>query len=61
TVAEIYGADEAFLTGTAAEIMPIREVNKRMIGEGQFRPIAEKLLKEFKKTVRDPKQGTPIQ
>ncbi|MCW4020406.1 MAG: branched-chain-amino-acid transaminase, partial [Candidatus Bathyarchaeota archaeon] len=36
TVAEIYGADEAFLTGTAAEIMPIREVNKRMIGEGQF-------------------------
>ena len=60
TVFELYGADEAFLTGTAAEIMPIREVNKRKIGEGKMGPVTEKLLKEFGKVVMDPKQGIPI-
>jgi branched-chain amino acid aminotransferase len=60
TVAELYAADEAFLTGTAAELMPIREVNKRQIGEGKMGPVTERLLKEFMKVVRDPKQGTPI-
>jgi branched-chain amino acid aminotransferase len=60
TVAELYAADEAFLTGTAAEIMPIREVNKRQIGLGQIGLVTERLLKEFNKIVKDPKQGTPI-
>jgi len=60
TIAELYAADEAFLTGTAAELMPIREVNKRQIGEGKMGPVTERLLKEFLKIVRDPKQGTPI-
>lgn len=60
TVAELYGAEEAFLTGTAAEIMPIREVNKRKIGEGKIGPVTEKLLEEFNRIVRDPKEGTPI-
>lgn len=60
TVAELYAADEAFLTGTAAELMPVREVNKRQIGEGKMGPVTERLLKEFLKVVRDPKQGTPI-
>jgi branched-chain amino acid aminotransferase len=60
TVAELYAADEAFLTGTAAEIMPIREVNKRQIGLGQIGPVTERLLREFNKIVKDPKQGTPI-
>jgi branched-chain amino acid aminotransferase len=60
TVADLYGADEAFVTGTAAEVMPIREVNRRRIGEGKIGPVTEKLLEEFKNTVRDPKQGTPI-
>lgn len=60
TVAELYAADEAFLTGTAAEIMPIREVNKRKIGEGKIGPVTERLLEEFNKYVRDPKNGTPI-
>jgi len=40
--------------------MPIREVNKRQIGEGKMGPVTERLLKEFLKIVRDPKQGTPI-
>ncbi|MEM2150237.1 MAG: branched-chain-amino-acid transaminase, partial [Candidatus Bathyarchaeia archaeon] len=43
TVTELYSADEAFLTGTGAEIMPIREVNKRRIGEGKMGPITEKI------------------
>ena len=60
TVAELYAADEAFLTGTAAEIMPIREVNKRQIGTGRIGPVTEKLLKQFMEIVKDPKQGTPI-
>jgi branched-chain amino acid aminotransferase len=60
TVAELYAADEAFLTGTAAELMPIREVNKRQIGQGKMGPVTERLLKEYTKVVRDPKQGTPI-
>jgi len=60
TVAELYGADEAFLTGTAAEIMPIREVNRRKIGEGRMGPITEKLLQEFEKIVRDPRNGIRV-
>ncbi len=60
TVAELYAADEAFLTGTAAELMPIREVNKRQIGEGKMGPVTERLLKEFGAFVKDPKHGTPI-
>ncbi|TNF99494.1 MAG: branched chain amino acid aminotransferase, partial [Gammaproteobacteria bacterium] len=40
---EVYIADEAFFTGTAAEVTPIREVDNRTIGEGKRGPITEKL------------------
>lgn len=40
---EVYIADEAFLTGTAAEITPIREVDGRTIGKGTQGPITERL------------------
>lgn len=40
---EVYIADEAFFTGTAAEVTPIREVDGRTIGEGGRGPITEKL------------------
>jgi branched-chain amino acid aminotransferase len=40
---EVYIADEAFLTGTAAEVTPIREVDARIIGIGSRGPITEKL------------------
>jgi len=59
TVAELYGADEAFVTGTAAEVMPIKEVNKRQIGEGKMGPVTRKILEEFRKVTRDPKNGIP--
>nr|WP_178055130.1 branched-chain amino acid transaminase [Methylophilus methylotrophus] len=40
---EVYSADEAFFTGTAAEVTPIRELDNRAIGEGTRGPITEKL------------------
>jgi branched-chain amino acid aminotransferase len=40
---EVYIADEAFFTGTAAEVLPIRELDGRAIGSGQRGPITEKL------------------
>jgi len=60
TVAELYNADEAFLTGTAAEVMPIREVNKRQIGEGKMGPVTRRILKKFMEYTRDPNNGIPI-
>ncbi len=44
---EVYCADEAFFTGTAAEITPIRELDNRAIGDGQRGPITEKLQALF--------------
>ncbi len=40
---EVYIADEAFFTGTAAEVTPIRELDRRPIGSGTRGPITEKL------------------
>ncbi|MCF7985470.1 MAG: branched-chain amino acid transaminase [Thiohalocapsa sp.] len=40
---EVYIADEAFFTGTAAEVTPIREVDGRRIGSGKRGPITERL------------------
>ncbi len=40
---ELYCADEAFFTGTAAEVTPIREVDRRLIGSGQRGPITARL------------------
>ena len=44
---EMYCADEAFFTGTAAEITPIRELDDRQIGEGRRGPITGKLQSLF--------------
>ena len=44
---DLYIADEAFFTGTAAEVTPIREVDGRAIGSGKRGPITEKLQKLF--------------
>ena len=44
---EMYCADEAFFTGTAAEITPIRELDDRVIGEGSRGPVTEKLQSLF--------------
>ncbi|MGB8338597.1 MAG: branched-chain amino acid transaminase [Burkholderiales bacterium] len=44
---DIYIADEAFFTGTAAEVTPIRELDNRKIGDGKRGPITEKLQTAF--------------
>jgi branched-chain amino acid aminotransferase len=44
---ELYTADEVFLTGTAAELTPIREIDRRQIGAGARGPIAATLQKAF--------------
>ena len=44
---EVYCADEAFFTGTAAEVTPIRELDNRMIGDGKRGPITTKLQTMF--------------
>jgi branched-chain amino acid aminotransferase len=44
---EVYVADEAFFTGTAAEVTPIRELDGRTIGCGSRGPVTEKLQKKY--------------
>jgi branched-chain amino acid aminotransferase len=44
---EVYSADEAFFTGTAAEVTPIRELDDRAIGDGKRGPITEKIQKTY--------------
>jgi branched-chain amino acid aminotransferase len=54
---ELYIADEVFLTGTAAEVTPIREIDRRQIGEGHRGPITKTLQTAFFDLVtgKDPK------
>ncbi|MEJ2325089.1 MAG: branched-chain amino acid transaminase [Nitrospirota bacterium] len=56
---EVYISDEAFFTGTAAEITPVRELDGRAIGSGKRGPLTEKLQRKFFDTVKgkDPKYG----
>jgi branched-chain amino acid aminotransferase len=56
---ELYIADEAFFGGTAAEITPIREVDRRVIGEGHAGPVAKLLQTEFFKVVQGQNQDDP--
>jgi branched-chain amino acid aminotransferase len=44
---DVYIADEAFFTGTAAEVTPIRELDNRVIGAGQRGPVTQKIQKAF--------------
>jgi len=44
---DLYIADEAFFTGTAAEVTPIREIDNRRIGAGRRGPVTEKLQTAF--------------
>jgi len=57
---ELFNAEEVFFTGTAAEIVPVREINKRTIDGGKPGPISRRLIEEFAKLIVDPKEGVPI-
>jgi branched-chain amino acid aminotransferase len=49
---ELYVADEAFFTGTAAEVVPIRELDGRVIGNGSRGPLTEKFQTLYFEAVR---------
>lgn len=51
---EIYIADEAFLTGTAAEVTPIRELDGRPIGEGKPGAVTQALQADYERITRVP-------
>jgi branched-chain amino acid aminotransferase len=50
---DIYVADECFLTGTAAEIVPVTKIDSRMIKDGKPGPVTGRLLEAFHKKVRE--------
>ena len=54
---EVYVAEEAFFTGTAAEVTPIRELDNRQIGSGKRGPITEKLQKRYFDFLRNFRAG----
>ncbi len=55
---DLYTADEMFLTGTAAEVVPVREYDKRIIGSGEPGPVTKQLLTAFHNLAET--TGTPI-
>jgi branched-chain amino acid aminotransferase len=54
---EVYCAEEAFFTGTAAEVTPIRELDNRSIGSGQRGPVTESIQRLFFDCVRGQHAG----
>ena len=58
TLYDVWAADEAFITGTAAEIGPVVEVDGRLIGNGKPGKVTKKLMKAFRELVTT--TGTPI-
>lgn len=49
---QLYIADEVFITGTAAEVVPVREIDHRLIGQGKRGAITEILQKHYHETAR---------
>jgi branched-chain amino acid aminotransferase len=49
---DVYTADEAFMTGTAAEIVPVISLDARVIGTGKPGPVTTKLISAFKALVK---------
>lgn len=49
---EAYLADEAFMTGTAAEVTPVREIDERQIGDGRPGPVTQALQGQYAAVIR---------
>jgi len=58
TLYDVWASDEAFITGTAAEIGPVVEVDGRSIGDGKPGTTTKKIMKAFRELVMS--TGTPI-
>lgn len=52
TLQEVYTADEVFLTGSGAEVVPVKEIYDRNIGTKVLGPITSKLMEAYKKYAR---------
>ena len=55
---DVYTADESFLTGTAAETIPMVKLDEREIGDGKPGPISLRLIEAYRQKVR--REGTPF-
>ncbi len=60
TPAELLTADEVFLTGTAAGVVPVTKIAGRIVGNGEPGPITRKLMERFKQLLGDPSEGVKI-
>ena len=49
---ELFGADEAFFTGTAAEVTPVREIDGYAVGGGKRGPVTERIQQTFIRAIR---------
>jgi branched-chain amino acid aminotransferase len=58
TLHDVYTADECFLTGTAAEIVPVVQADSRAIGGGDPGPVTRRLIGQFRELTQT--RGTPI-
>jgi len=54
----LYNADECFLTGTAAEVIPVVKVDGRIIGDGRPGPLTRRLMAAFRELTQ--REGVPI-
>jgi branched-chain amino acid aminotransferase len=57
---DVTNADEAFLTGTLSEVVPLVKVRGIEIGDGKVGPITRRIMEAFVKIRTDPKDGLPI-
>lgn len=58
---EVYNAEECFLTGTAAELIPVIQVDSRVIGNGHVGTVFQELLADFRAWANGPEAGDEIQ
>ncbi len=51
---DLYAADECFLTGTGAQVIPVNEIDKRPVGDGNVGPVTRELISAYNALVRKP-------
>jgi branched-chain amino acid aminotransferase len=49
---DLYTADECFLTGTAAEVIPVVEIDNRLVGNGKPGKVTRELIDLFKNSIK---------
>jgi branched-chain amino acid aminotransferase len=61
TIHDLYTADEVFLVGTAAELVPVVKIDGRIINDGKPGPIFRRIYEEYRKRAHDPRYGVKVQ